>query len=216
MRSLKTVGLLCMLAMALAAAFAGTASAAVEFLKNITGNTFTATSGKGRLEDTATKLAIKCEKDTASGTVLSGTTIETTVDFEQCDVAGLAAKSLGDANDTTAPKLGLILLTLKGELCEIKAKEAGIFFTLPAGGVHIEIPALTELQVVTGSVIGVVTPVNTPSKTGTITITKANITKCGGKAAGLTLEQNANKKPLAAEEETTEAVTFAKETEVMA
>ena len=209
----RSLGLL-VLAVALFAVTASAASAAnPEFLDGtVTGLTFTVKSGEGVLEDTATKLAIKCEKDTvslANGLVTGPKTIEITVDFENCTVAGLAENSLGDAAKT-------VLVALKGELCYISKaeKHVGILFTLTP--VHVEVPTLGELLELKGTMLGLVKGVNKLEVGNTITFNSTTASeKCeGGTADQLSIEKAHNGKPLAATETTTEEVTFDKDIEV--
>src|ERR1700693_2191022 len=174
----RSLGLL-VLAVALFAVAASAASAAnPEFLDGtVTGLTFTVKSGKGTLEDTATKLAITCTKDTvslANGLVTGPKTIETTVDFEECTVGGLAANSLGDPAKT-------ILTDAKGKLCYISEKEkhVGILFTITP--FHLEVPSLGELLEVKGTALGLVKGVNKLEEANTITLNSTTAKeKCEG------------------------------------
>jgi hypothetical protein len=214
MRKLHLVGMLCLLALSTAAFAASSASAALpEALGNVAGNTFTFTSGAGELVDLTTGLAIKCKKDSGSGTVTNSKELTSTVDFDECTIGGLAAVSLGD-------KSGLILVSLTGKLCytEPTKKEVGILFTLPAGGLHLEVPSLGELLQITGSVVGKMTPVNSSTTAYTLSLADPNI-KCSGatgKEDVLEIEKEHNGKPLVGSEVSTETITFAKTIEVMA
>jgi len=200
-----------------ACALASASASALEFLDNVTGNTFTATSGAGELRDVANGLSIKCEKDTvtlANGKITGAKTIEVVVDFEQCTFLGVVANSLGDVADTTGNKRGLILAPAKGELCTIKAGEVGVFFTVPL--LHIEVPSLGELLEVNGTALGVITPLKSLT-TGpyTLELKKAGPKECGVKKAKLAFEINHNGTPLEAEEITKEAITADKDLEIM-
>jgi hypothetical protein len=215
MRILKRSAGLLVIALALFAVAATAASAAnPEFLDNVSGNTFTAKSPEGKL--TAGGLTIICKKDTISlenGKVLTAKTIETTVDFEKCTIAGLAANSLSDAAET-------ILVKATGELCYISKaeKHVGVLFTITP--VHIEVPALSELLEVKGTVLGLLEKVNTLSSVTqpTVTINTATAKEhCEGSTAPVLLSEKAhNKEPVAATETTTEELTFDKDIEVMA
>lgn len=216
MRHLKLVGTLLILALAASGLASATASAAnPEFLDNVIGNTFTGTSGEGELLDPVTKLAIKCKKDTlllADNEVTGPKTVKAGVHFEGCTIGGLAANSLGD-------KSGIILVTATGTLCYINQpnKHVGVLLTITP--VHIEIPTLAQLLEVKGTVLGLMTPVNELKTAGfKLVINKAIAKeKCeNGVLDQLLLEQEHNKKPLAAEEVTTEEITFDKDIEVMA
>jgi hypothetical protein len=202
MRSIKIAGMLVALALVISAVASASAFANPEFLGTFP-TTFTGTSGEGELKDPASGLTIKCKKDKVSGSVTSGTASEATVDFESCKIAGLAAQSLGD-------KGGVILVPVTGVMCYINksTKEAGTLFTLPSGGIHIEVPSLGELLVITGNTVGKATPINTSSTSGTIEVTGSK--SCEGQKNGLTVEKDHNGEPLAGEEITTESLTFSK------
>jgi hypothetical protein len=216
MRILKRSTSLLVLTMALVAVAATAASAAnPEFLDNVLGNTFTAKSGEARLISGG--LTIVCKKDKVTlenGKVTSGKSVSTVVDFEECTIAGLAANSLSDPVKT-------ILVAATGELCFIGVaaeKHVGILFTITP--VHIEVPALSELIEVKGTVLGLITPVNVLSAITqpTVTINEATSKeKCeNGVGPKLESEKAHNKKPEAAVEITTEELTFDKDIEVMA
>jgi hypothetical protein len=214
MRILKRSAGLLVIALALFAVAATAASAAnPEFLDNVTGNTFTAKSGKGELKGAA---PIICQKDLITlenGKVTGAKTISTVVDFEECTVAGLAAQSLSDTE-------GKILVTATGELCYINAKEKHVGVLLKITPVHIEIPSIGQLVEVTGTVLGLLKPVNTLSSVTqpTLTINATTLKeKCEGQALDeLKSETGHNGKPEAATETTTEEMTFDKDIEVMA
>ncbi len=215
-RLLKLAGILCVLVMAITGlAAASSASAAEpEFLGTAAGNTFTVESGEGELVDLSSGLAIKCKKDKGSGEVTGPKTLTATVDFEKCNVGGLAAQSLGD-------KGGIILLSkLPGELCFISLSplKVGVLFVLPAEGVHIEVPALGQLLVVKGSVVGLAEPLNV-AQLGPFTLTFVDPNVKCEKAAGsedvLLVELEHDGKPLVAAEISKETVNFTKIIEIM-
>ena len=226
MRPFKITGMLFVLAMAISA-FASTAAFALPEILDHVPSTFTATGGEAQLVDPTSKLTIKCEKLSvllANGKVLTATTIETTIDFEQCSIGGLAAISLGAKNDAEGKKLGLILSLVKGELCyigEAKNKEAGIFFLIPP--VHIEVLSLAELLEVVNnpttkiqsSVVALITP-NNKLQTGPYTLTTKGIKQeCDGKKAQILMDLNMLGKPLAAEEIATATITMDEDEEMM-
>jgi len=101
-------------------AFASTAAFALPEILDHVPSTFTATGANPEFLDVATKLSIKCEKlsiSLANVKLTSATKIEGVIDFEQCreSTGGFSLISLGDQSDTTAPKLGLILVPFKGK-----------------------------------------------------------------------------------------------------
>jgi len=226
MRPFKIAGMLFVLAMAISA-FASTAAFALpEFLDHVP-STFTATGDKPELVDPATGLNIKCEKlliTLPNGSLASTTTINATIDFEQCETSGFAINSLGDKSDTEGKKLGLILVPVKGQLCyigEAAKKEAGVFFKIPP--LHIEVPAVAQLLEIINnpttkeesSVVGLLTPNNKLQTTPFTLVTTGIKQECDGKKAQILLEIEHNKKPLVAEQKTTVAITFDEDEELM-
>lgn len=168
--TIKLSGLLCLLALAMAALGASNAFALPETSGK---STFSFTSAEGELTS-ASGLAIKCKSDKGSGETTSSTELSTTVSFEGCKVGGVAANSLGD-------KGGVILLAnLPGKLCYINASthHVGVLFKLTEP-IHIEVKSLGVLIVITGSVVGLISPVNTSTKEYTLTFAKPN-EKCEG------------------------------------
>jgi hypothetical protein len=158
MRRLKILVAAIIATAALTAIAATTATAALpEFEPGAKGETFTGTSATGTLE-TSKKGTIECATDKVKGTLLSKTEALITVDFETCKVFGLVgAHSLGD-------KEGVILVGFKAKLCYINksTKDVGLLGSILA--LHLEVPSAAVLLVVLGSVIGLVTPVNTKTK----------------------------------------------------
>ncbi len=215
-RLLKLAGLLCVFLLAITGIAAASASAEEqpEFLLHVTNNLFTTEGGEGELVDLTSGLAIKCKKNKGSGSVVGPKTVIATVSFEKCNVGGLAAQSLGD-------KGGVILLAkLAGKLCTISTSplHVGILLTLPAEGVHIEVPSLGQLLVVTGGVVGLLSPINV-DQTGPFTLTFVDPNeKCEG-ATGeedvLLVELEHNGKPLVGAEVAKETVNFTETIEVM-
>jgi hypothetical protein len=211
MRHLKLAGMLLILALAASGLAAATASAAApEFLDNVAKNTFTGTSGAGKLEDPVTKLTIACKKDNVllEGNEITGPkAITADVHFEGCTLAGLPANSLGDAKE-------VILAKATGELCFTNKAPLTVGILFKITPVHIEVPSILELVEVTGTALGTITPVGTLT-TGPYTLTLSATTakeKCeGGVAPELKVEKEHNKTPLAAIESTVETLTFDKD-----
>jgi hypothetical protein len=195
-----------------------TAAYALPELKDHVPSTFTATGASPELLD-PTGSTIKCETLTVTlgnGKLLTTTTLEAVIDFEQCQVLKLAVNSLGDKNDTVNPKLGLLLVPVKGQLCYIGPaanKEAGVFFQLAA--THLEAPAAALLiELLNGSsVVALITP-NDVLRTGPYTLTTKVQQECDGKKADILLEVEHNTKPLLAELHATATVTFDEDEEL--
>ena len=208
MRTVKrSVGLM-VLVMALFAVAATAASAALpEFLDNVAGNTYTIKSATGTLN--AGAFTIECKKDTGTGEVTGAKTITANVDFEECELFGLASNSLGDPADT-------ILVKATATLCYISKAEKTVGVQFVITPVHIEVPSIGELVEVSGTAQGDVEKVNTLSTGNVVTLNeKTSKQKCeGGKAVELKAEKEHNKKPEAALETTTEDLTFAKDIEI--
>jgi hypothetical protein len=137
---------------------------------------FTISSGAGELE-TSGKAKIKCEGDNGTGqlggkggTTRSTTIAELTVTFTGCEALGLKCTSNGlvAGNIQTVP--------LVATLGRIKAGEAGILFR-PKAGTAFLVPVSCEGVVevtVTGSVIGVITPVDKQTTAFTITFSQSS------------------------------------------
>jgi hypothetical protein len=185
--------------MAIAAITAATATAALAaqaggFLPK---TTFIGTSEKGGKLETAAA-SITCAK----ANILSGT-METdshgTVDihYEKCTAFGLPANSLGDASEVI---LGLSLWLY----CRDSTTGAPLMWIEPSSPVHIEVPALGQLLLVTGGILGKITPEKGPTLKTKIAFEgekgKAKPTSCIGmdgktKTVNQTAELNENKKP---------------------
>jgi hypothetical protein len=212
---MRTVKLSCavfILALLVGALAAPALAANPEFLDNVTGNTFTATIGEGRLTSGALTVICKKAKITLeNGKVTAAKTLSTVVDFEKCSIAGLIANSLGDP-------AGTILVAATGELCYTNkaGKLVDVLFNITP--VHIEIPSLGELIEVKGTVLGLVVFVNFLSLLDTITISEqSSKERCeGGTTPVFAIERGHNGKPEAARETASEELTFDKDTEVMA
>jgi hypothetical protein len=184
-----------------------------EFLDNVSGNTFTAKSGKVEFKAAAPFICQKDQITLENGKVTGAKTISLVLDLEECTVAGLAFNSLGDSAKT-------ILVAATGELCYISKAEKHVGVLLKITPVHIELPSLGELLELKGTVLGLIKPVNelSGSRQPVITINATTAKeKCEGGVLGeLQLEKSHNGKPEAATETTTEELTFDKDIEVMA
>ena len=203
MRSFKIAGVLFAVLLVVSAVAYTSAVAAPEDLGTLP-TSITGTAGENELKDSASGLVFKCKKAKVSGKVLSATTSEAAIDFEPCKIGGFAAESLGD-------KSGVILGLVPGHNCYLnKANhEAGELFTLPPGGIHVEVPVIGELLVMTGSVVGRMTPTNTSSSSRGMALDSR--LKCEGSTGNedvLSLEKEHNGEPLTAEELMTESLTL--------
>ncbi len=216
-RLLMLVGGFCALAITALVGASSASAALPEFLDIVAGNVFIVLSAETELIDLSTGLAIKCKKDKGNGEIKDAKLLKASIDFEKCSVGGLAAQSLGDKGGT------ILLVNLDGHLCYInKADEdVGILFTLPAGGVHIEVPSLGELLAVKGSVVGLIQPINVllePPNPFTLEFEDPN-DKCEtatGNEDVLLLELEHNGTPLATALVGEEQIKFAADFEIMA
>jgi hypothetical protein len=157
MRNLKIIGMAIAAVTALSAIASGMATAArPEFL--VSGGfpiKFTGRSGPGTLA-IAGGNTIECKKTKFTGEVLSAKTADLTSDIEECTIFGIVnAHSLGDPAN-------VILVTSSAELCYLSKAanppKVGLRIT-PTGKIHVEVAG--ELALIEGSIIGVLTPVNT-------------------------------------------------------
>jgi hypothetical protein len=214
MRRLKILTTAIAATAALTAIAATTATAALpEFSPGATGETFTGTSSTGTLE-TSKKGSLECAADKIKGTLLSKTEALITIDFESCEIFGLVgARSLGD-------KEGVILVGFKAKLCYINksTKDVGLLGSILP--IHTEIPSAAVLLIMLGSVIGLITPVNTKTKEFEIKYEQEKsgqkIKKCeGGPENLLFISENEGAFELAGLG-TTEKVTFTNAQELLA
>ena len=173
MKRTKILGLVLGAVFAMSAVAASVASAGLpEFTVS---TTFTGTSGTGTLE-TQSGATVICTSNVESGTITApkAVLISAGVKFKGC-----TATILGKAEKCgTPPSSGEITTkSLSGTLGYVKAaapKEVGIDLKPTSGTVLAEFEcettagAKTKL-VVSGSVIGIVTPINTVSKSFTLT-----------------------------------------------
>jgi hypothetical protein len=204
---MRTFKIICALALVLvsSAIAVATASAAETLWRWLPGSakeTFTGKSGEAILEGGAGSKII-C---TSSTVLLTGSTLTeneaklgtAAIHFVGCKVEKLLpVNSVGDAKE-------VILTTLKLHNCLIKKGDEGIIFTPET--VHLEVPAVALTIEVTGSFIGLVTPLETPKgKHFELNIKQAKgkqeIEKCeGGVAMSLKSKTDANAVELAGEE----------------
>jgi hypothetical protein len=213
MRTLRSFALPAVLAVIFSAMFATAAHAVLpEFLDGtLAGLKFTGESGKSEVLDPSNKTSLKCTKDKLSGEVTGAKTIKATIDFEGCKESGFPVNSLGDPKE-------LVLVPVSGELCFLKEApvlEVGMFFKLPAEGVHAEDPLLGVLEAFKGTFIGTWEFINVLQALQDISMKQPNIKECGGKKAELVLELEHNGKPLLNEIESFEEIHFEKDIEVM-
>jgi hypothetical protein len=157
MRSLMRLGVAFAAVLAVSACAVASASAADPlFLFEKAG--FKISAGEGELQTLGAFLTIKCKSAKGEGKT-GGNDTDTfsgTIDYEGCASLGSAVNSEGDAS-------GVILQKFTGELCWINEKElqVGAFIeTSEANRVHILLP-FGILDLLWGSQIGSVTPINT-------------------------------------------------------
>lgn len=165
MKNIRTAGLILVALLAISAFATATASAALPELVNAEGKElvkkkYTATGGKGKFQ-TEKNGTIECSKSTATGEVTGPKTGTTTVTFTGCAFSGISCK-------TSGAKAGEIITKATSKLVYVKkeTKETGL--DLEATESTIECTALQKLKV-RGSVIGVVTPINTVTSELTLT-----------------------------------------------
>jgi len=189
--------------LAITALTALSASAEEGFLPLLSKET-TWSSGKLILESTG-GWSYLCKSSEGKGTFATDKHFTIEMHFNECTSAGIAMNSLGD-------KAGVVLFTALALVC-LKPTNAkgevlsafGIFIELPAGGVHLEVPAIGQLLLLAGTYIGEVLTTG-PAKTYVVDITgkagKQNAVECKegltSKKGSLLSENNENKKPEAA------------------
>jgi hypothetical protein len=157
MRSHKCVAV-CVAALIAAGLSTATAQAALPEFVPGAGVPFTATSGKSTLE-TASKLKVKCTADTATGTTTGSKTLSMAITFTGCvtGVAPCTSPGAAAGEIETTVLSGLLGYTVNPEV-----KEVGIDLSSPTGAPIAEYVCGPALHgVVSGSVIGQITPVNT-------------------------------------------------------
>jgi hypothetical protein len=157
MTRLRTLGLCCIVVLALSAGLTASASAALPEFTGPFPTPFTSKSGKTTLE-TVKKATITCLADKGSGEVTGPKTGTTKITFTGCEFVtiGLACNTPGvpPGEIVTAP----LVMTL-GYINGPK-KEAGIDLSTATGGPLMEFTCGGLRVVVDGSVIGKITPVN--------------------------------------------------------
>jgi hypothetical protein len=164
MRRLKVIGV------CLGAAFAlnvmtGSALALPEFSGPFP-KAFTSIS-KATLLETASKNKVKCTADTATGSITGATTASITITFTGC-AEGAAAVP---CQTPGRPPGEIVTFGLFGQLGYIELepeKQVGLDLSDPAAGVIMNFECGAGGQVITGSVIGKVTPLNKLTKKLTV------------------------------------------------
>jgi hypothetical protein len=166
MKLLRSTGLLLVAICAIAGVASASASAALpEFSK--AGPTLTGTSGASTLE-TKGGTKVTCTGGKNTGTIATVKTItKIVVTFVGCKSSGFACKTPKEASGE------LVTTELTGTLGYTNAakKEVGVKLAPTAGGKFIEfecVGGIVKVQV-TGSVIGALTPVLTPTTKFTLT-----------------------------------------------
>jgi len=190
MLRLRNVGLAFVALVALSALVASAASAALPEFSPATANKFSGSGGAGELTTLGGGISIKCSANTSNGEITGAKTANVDVHFTGCTALGFTSNSLGDAS-------GVILTgSLPAELCYINAatKEVGVFIS--NANTHIEVPSLGVLIIVSGSIIGKVTPVNVKTTKFTFKFEQSaagdqKVTECGGKKASLVSNKDA-------------------------
>jgi hypothetical protein len=142
--------------------------------------TFSGTGGAGKLQTVAEgskSREINCSGNSSTGEVNSGTTVKNAkVKFTGCTATGPFGVKLS-CNSSGAASGEIVTAVLKGKLVYLKAtgSEAGIDLETETAGaklVEITCGGIQKLAV-TGSVIGKLTPVNSLTKTYTLTFAQS-------------------------------------------
>jgi hypothetical protein len=139
---------------------------------------FTGTSGAGKFG--VSEGEVKCKSATSSGTPSSTDAGTFTTDFKECSLISSQCHSLGDAS-------GIILAGGEYRLVALKSEEEGIWFLLKE--LHIECASLSTLILLTGGVLGSITP--TLSKT---TKFEVKVDASGGKQEITEFEDGSGRK----------------------
>jgi hypothetical protein len=165
MKQIRTAGLILVAMLAIGALAAATASAALPELVNSKGEAlvkkkYTSKSGASTLE-TEKNGAVKCKEGTDTGESTGPKTGTSTVTFTGCESASIKCK-------TSGAKTGEIITKATSKLVYINEKEKTVGLALAATESTIECSILQKLKV-RGSVIGVLTPVNTVAEEFTLT-----------------------------------------------
>jgi hypothetical protein len=182
MKSLTKLGVAFVAVLALGVAMVSTASAADPLFLFGTKTGFKVSGPEGHLKTLGGFLEITCKKTTGSGKTTGNDTdgFEGTVEYKECTSLGSEVKSLGAA-------AGTIVQKFKGELCWTNEKELKVGAYVEATEhVHVELP-FGILDLIFGSQIGTITPVNAKTKTITLTLTGASgdpgVASCTGLSA---------------------------------
>ncbi len=119
---------------------------------------FTSSSGASTLE-TVSKVKVKCKADTNKGEITGPNSVSVVVSFTGCEAKGgiMCNSPNGVAGEIVTTTLSGTL----GYLVNPEIKEVGLDLSSPAGAVLAEFTCGAALRaIVTGSVIGQITPVN--------------------------------------------------------
>jgi hypothetical protein len=157
MKRLKIIGLALLALFALGAVTAATASAEEGFLP-LKEKHFTDLGKKAALE-TVKGEKISCAIVTSNGAFTTDSHGTVTFDFDECEILGFPAFSLGDPKPKSIKEALILVDKALFLICLIDSAALlfGIFIEL-AAPVHIEAEALGILVEVTGSVIGHILP----------------------------------------------------------
>jgi hypothetical protein len=175
MKRFKVVGLCLVAVFAMSAVVASAASAALPEFKGTLPNKFTSTSGAGVLE-TVNHKKVECTGDTNSGIIKSAKKAEEiVVKFKGCK--GLGGGECESTTPAAKEKEEIATNNLVGTLGYIKkeTKEVGLALEPEAGKKELItkivclVGGIKEPVEVKGSVIGVITPINTLTKNLTLT-----------------------------------------------
>ncbi len=208
MKRIKIIGLALVAVFAISAVAAASASALPEFSGFAAGEKFKAKAGAGSLDTAGTvgkQRHVNCTAGGGEGTIEATKTSKTTVKFTGCKAAGgfasIPCKTVGANAEEIVTK------ALVGKLKYLnEAKKEVVLVLEPevAGGLFAEFTCeglgVTEKIKVKGTSIGQLTPVNTLTKTTTLTFKET--AKASGKQSILEYEEAAKKvKPLLNETE---------------
>jgi hypothetical protein len=176
---------------------------------------FSGTGAAGTLE-TKTKGTIECGHSEFTGEIKSASQGILTIDYHECKIFDiLGAHSLGD-------KEGVFLYggTVLANLCYVNKaeKHVGLVIHIPSQGTHAEVAG--KLFLLSGSIIGAITPINSKTKKFTVTFKQENakqeISKCeGGAEEILLVSENEGAAEQSADELTSEGI-FTEEHEIIA
>jgi hypothetical protein len=185
MKRLMAIGF-SLLALLALGAIAATIASAVEGILPLNKKGITMLGTKVIFEDTSGK-QLKCATVTGTGTMTSDIVGTVTLDFHECESAGLAEFSLGE-KETTIVKEALVLASVELTICLINPSTLtfGVFVKLREP-IHTHIKAAGILLVYEGAFIGEIT-----TKKGRLLVTvfkgekgKPAVTACKDEAGGV-------------------------------